>query len=185
MREQTEQTRSRLAFVEQALARAEEELSTGKQSWESQRTMLEQEASEKARRCAELDKQLDITQQQLVALSSRLAATTHVQEIAVRSQEVLDRSLNASGEEEPRSADQLLELVRFLRREKEIAISRFEVMEAESQRIKTQLEQVSRQLAENQVQPEACCIFRVEIDRIYLHSRLLSTKNVNVRPLRL
>ena len=151
-REAAEQIRSRLAVVEQTLAGAEEELSKGRQSWDTQRVMLEQEAADKARRCAELDKQLDITQQQLVELSARMAATTHVQEIAVRSEPGLDRSLNVSmGEEESRSADQLLELVRFLRREKEIAISRFEVMEAESQRIKTQLEQVSRQLAENQV----------------------------------
>lgn len=61
-------------------------------------------------------------------------------------------SLNSSlGEEETRSSDQLLELVRFLRREKEIAISRSEVQEAETQRLKTHLEQAERQLAEAQV----------------------------------
>jgi nucleoprotein TPR len=43
-----------------------------------------------------------------------------------------------------RSTDQLLELVRFLRREKEIAISRSEVQEAETQRLKAQLEQAER-----------------------------------------
>lgn len=47
--------------------------------------------------------------------------------------------------------DQLLELVRFLRREKEIAISRSEVQEAETQRLKTQLEQAERNLSEAQV----------------------------------
>ena len=62
-------------------------------------------------------------------------------------------SLNTSlGEEETRSSDQLLELVRFLRREKEIAISRSEVQEAETQRLKTQLEQAERQLSDAQVE---------------------------------
>jgi nucleoprotein TPR len=50
-----------------------------------------------------------------------------------------------------RSTDQLLELVRFLRREKEIAISRSEVQEAETQRLKTQLEQAERLANESQV----------------------------------
>ncbi len=67
-------------------------------------------------------------------------------------------SLNVSiGEEDLRSSDQLLELVRFLRREKEIAISRAEVQEAETQRLKTQLEQAERQAIEAQVNYSAIC----------------------------
>ena len=54
------------------------------------------------------------------------------------------------GEEETRSSEQLLELIRFLRREKEIAISRFEVTEAETHRLRTNLEQLQRQLTEAQ-----------------------------------
>ena len=66
--------------------------------------------------------------------------------------------LNVSfGEEETRSSDQLLELIRFLRREKEITISRFEVSEAENQRLKTQVEQAERQLADAQVRDK--CFF--------------------------
>ena len=69
-------------------------------------------------------------------------------------------SLNVSvGEDDTRNTEQLLELVRFLRREKEIAISRFEVMEAESQRLKTQLEQAGRQLTDAQVIPFCLIIF--------------------------
>lgn len=65
-------------------------------------------------------------------------------------------SLNASiSEEDMRSTDQLLELVRFLRREKEIAISRSEVQEAETQRLKTQLEQAERLANEAQVNETA------------------------------
>ena len=71
-----------------------------------------------------------------------------------------NQSLNvSSGEEEARSSEQLLELVRFLRREKEITISRFEVAEAETQRLKTQLKQMERQLSEAQVMPLCLCRF--------------------------
>lgn len=56
-------------------------------------------------------------------------------------------SINVSiSEEDMRSTDQLLELVRFLRRE-----IRSEVQEAETQRLKTQLEQAERLASEAQV----------------------------------
>ncbi|KAI9556759.1 Nucleoprotein TPR [Daphnia sinensis] len=153
VREQVEQSRTQLALLQQTSARLEAELASGRSSWQAQKEMLEKEASEKARRCSDLDKQVDVMQQQIVTLSSRMAAATRCQEIAVRTQsgEDANTSLNTStSEEDLRSTDQLLELVRFLRREKEIAISRSEVQEAETQRLKTQLEQAERSLSEAQ-----------------------------------
>ncbi|XP_032788122.2 nucleoprotein TPR isoform X2 [Daphnia magna] len=153
IREQVEQSRSQLSLLQQTSARLEAELASGRTSWQAQKEMLEKEASEKARRCSDLDKQVDVMQQQIVTLSSRMAAATRCQEIAVRTQSGDDAntSLNTStSEEDLRSTDQLLELVRFLRREKEIAISRSEVQEAETQRLKTQLEQAERNLSEAQ-----------------------------------
>ncbi|XP_057373674.1 nucleoprotein TPR-like [Daphnia carinata] len=153
VRERVEQSRSQLALLQQTSARLEAELATGRSSWQAQKEMLEKEASEKARRCSDLDKQVDVMQQQIVTLSSRMAAATRCQEIAVKTQSGEDgnTSLNTStSEEDVRSTDQLLELVRFLRREKEIAISRSEVQEAETQRLKTQLEQAERNLNEAQ-----------------------------------
>ena len=163
VREASEVVRSRLAGLEDSFARVQEELTNSRSSWDEQRSRLESaDAAEKGRRCAELDRQVDLMQEQIVTLSARMAAATRVHEISIRSQSGGDSAdaLNTSsgslhnvsmGDEESRSSDQLLELVRFLRREKEIAISRFEVMEAESQRFKMQLEGATRQLAEAQV----------------------------------
>lgn len=156
VREAAEAARTRLVMLENSLARTEEELALARTSWDEQRRNLESDAADKGRRCAELDKQVDLMEQQIVTLSARMAAATRVHEMSIRSNtsatEALNTSLNASvGEEESRTVDQLLELVRFLRREKEIAISRFEVLEAESQRLKTELEQSTRHLEETQV----------------------------------
>jgi len=162
VREASEVVRSRLAGLEDSFARVQEELTNSRSSWDEQRSRLESDAAEKGRRCAELDRQVDLMQEQIVTLSARMAAATRVHEISIRSQSGGDSAdaLNTSsgslhnvsmGDEESRSSDQLLELVRFLRHEKEIAISRFEVMEAESQRFKMQLEGATRQLAEAQV----------------------------------
>jgi nucleoprotein TPR len=84
VREQFERTRSELAVLQQTSARLETELASGRVSWEAQKEMLEKEASEKARRCCDLDKQVDLMQQQIVTLSTRMAAATRCQEIAVR-----------------------------------------------------------------------------------------------------
>lgn len=84
VREQFEQTLSQLAVLQQTSARLETELASGRTSWETQKEMLEKEASEKARRCSDLDKQVDLMQQQIVTLSTRMAAATRCQEIAVR-----------------------------------------------------------------------------------------------------
>lgn len=84
VREQVEQSRSQLSLLQQTSARLEAELASGRTSWQAQKEMLEKEASEKARRCSDLDKQVDVMQQQIVTLSSRMAAATRCQEIAVR-----------------------------------------------------------------------------------------------------
>ena len=44
-------------------------------------------------------------------------------------------------EEESRSAEQLMEIIKFLRREKEILTGKVEVLHAESARVRSQLEQ--------------------------------------------
>lgn len=133
------------AILEKSLACIEEELAGARKSWNDQRRQLELDAADKGHRCAELEKQVDSMQQLIATLSFRMAVATRVQEISVRSDtsvtEAFNTSLNASvGGDEPRTVDQLLELVRFLRREKEMAISRFEDVEFELHRLKTELE---------------------------------------------
>lgn len=69
----------------------------------------------------------------------------------------------------------MLELVRFLRREKEIAISRSEVQEAETQRLKTQLEQAERHLIDVQVD----ILNQLNIDASYMISFFFPQNNLH------
>ena len=84
IRELLEERKDRLGFLQQTVARLEEELSSARSSWHAQKEMLEKEATEKSKRCAELDKEVDIMQQQIVTLSTRMAAVTRVQETALK-----------------------------------------------------------------------------------------------------
>ena len=79
-----EERRAEKNATEQTLARCREELETGKSSWLLQKAQLESQSSQLAARCAELDKQVDLTQQQIVTMSTRMAAVTRVQEMSVK-----------------------------------------------------------------------------------------------------
>ncbi len=62
----------------------EQELRAGIGGWEAREKTLLEQAAQVAARCAELDKQVDLMQQQMVTMSNRMAAVTRVQETAVR-----------------------------------------------------------------------------------------------------
>ena len=84
VRAQIESDRAQLGTIQQTLARVEQELENSRSSWNGQREMLEKDLAEKSRRCAELDKQVDLMQQQIVNISARMAAATRVAEISFR-----------------------------------------------------------------------------------------------------
>lgn len=84
VREQMEQSRAQLASDEEKIARLEQELVSARTSWNGQKEMLTKESAEKTARCAELDKEVDIMQQQIVTLSTRMEALSRIQERPVR-----------------------------------------------------------------------------------------------------
>lgn len=64
--------------------------------------------------------------------------------------EVVQAPLNVSLNEEGKSQEQILEILRFIRREKEIAETRFEVAQVESLRYRQRVELLERELQELQ-----------------------------------
>lgn len=84
IREQMEQSRTQSASDGEKIARLEQELISARTSWNVQKEMLVKESAEKTLRCTELDKEVDILQQQIVTLSTRMEALTRVQERPIR-----------------------------------------------------------------------------------------------------
>uniref|UniRef100_A0A8C7NBD5 Nucleoprotein TPR n=1 Tax=Oncorhynchus kisutch TaxID=8019 RepID=A0A8C7NBD5_ONCKI len=93
----------------------------------------------------ELQKQNGLLHQQMESLGAKMAATVQQQQQASR-----ESSLNLSFSEEGKSQEQILEILRFVRREKEIAETQFEVAEVETLRYKQQVEHQDRELKELQ-----------------------------------
>uniref|UniRef100_A0A6Q2Z363 Nucleoprotein TPR n=1 Tax=Esox lucius TaxID=8010 RepID=A0A6Q2Z363_ESOLU len=96
------------------------------------------------KRADELQKQNDLLHQQIESLGTKMASTVqwHHQQAS------RENSLNLYFSEEGKSREQILEILRFVRREKEIAETQFEVAQVETLRYKQQAEHQDRELKE-------------------------------------
>ncbi|XP_070602426.1 nucleoprotein TPR isoform X2 [Erythrolamprus reginae] len=127
--------------LEEAAQKAESTLRESRASWEERERALKDEASKLASRCEDLEKQSQLLHEQLETLSNKMMASM---------KEGGSGALNVSLSEEGKSQDQMVEIIRFIRREKEIAETRFEVAQVESLRYRQQVEHLERELHELQ-----------------------------------
>uniref|UniRef100_A0A665W7R3 Translocated promoter region a, nuclear basket protein n=1 Tax=Echeneis naucrates TaxID=173247 RepID=A0A665W7R3_ECHNA len=110
-------------------------------AWNTLEKQLREDLSHQTHRCEELGKQNALLHQQMdeMATRSRQQQQQHQQQ-----------QLDVSFSEEGKTTEQILEILRFVKREKQIAVAQLEVSEGEALRYKQRVEHQDRELKELQ-----------------------------------
>uniref|UniRef100_A0A8C2D310 Nucleoprotein TPR n=1 Tax=Cyprinus carpio TaxID=7962 RepID=A0A8C2D310_CYPCA len=142
-KKQGQQSVQSMKQLEEKAQKAASELRQGRVDWQQQEKRLQEELSKEQKRAEDLQKQNTMLHEQMENLSSKITAST-------QQQTTRESSLNISLNEEGKSHEQILDILRFVRREKEIVETRLEVAEVETLRYKQRMEYLEGELKELQ-----------------------------------
>lgn len=128
--------------------RAVDELETEKKSWLEREKILRSENEQITYRLKDLNDQNSLLHDQIQALGTQLSVTHASQSRSESMNESgNDSNINISvTEDDSKSSEQLFQIVKFLRKEKDIAMAKFDILQAETMRLKSQLEIAEKQL---------------------------------------
>ncbi|KAH0533753.1 nucleoprotein TPR [Cotesia glomerata] len=142
---------------------------------------LQNDIEEMQKRIEDLDAQNSLLHNQVQELSDR-TAIMQSNRSSLGGQESMDTSLDSSAmnrsltgvEEDSKSAEQLLRVMKYLRREKDLAMTKLDVLKAENFRLKSQAEVAEKRLKESEIllsnQREQS---EIEVVTTYKHADLL------------
>ncbi|XP_008561192.1 nucleoprotein TPR [Microplitis demolitor] len=119
---------------------------------------LQNDMEEMQKRIEDLDAQNSLLHNQVQELSDR-TAIMQSNRSSLGGQESMDTSLDSSAmnrsltglEEDSKSAEQLLRVMKYLRREKDLAMTKLDVLKAENFRLKSQAEVAEKRLKESEM----------------------------------
>lgn len=117
-------------------------------SWALQEDLFKKEKEELIERFKNMEAQNALLLDQIQALNTQLSVI-QAQASTSANSSMGDSSFNRSlVEDEVKSSDQLLKIIKYLRQEKDIAVSKCEILEAEQQRLKTEHDALQKQFEE-------------------------------------
>uniref|UniRef100_A0A182NLI4 Nucleoprotein TPR n=1 Tax=Anopheles dirus TaxID=7168 RepID=A0A182NLI4_9DIPT len=169
LKEDMQRTQAQFDELRQQRDQAQERLKTGEECWTNREQMLRKEVSQLEEQLDNLNAQNAALHDQIQSLSTRLSISaaalnqtaTSAETLATATADdsmsgtaaedcsVLNRSLN---DEEKGSVEQLLQIIKYLRKEKDIAVARFDVLRSENVRIQSELMLLQKKLDDSQTE---------------------------------
>ncbi|XP_062561772.1 nucleoprotein TPR isoform X2 [Armigeres subalbatus] len=155
--------KTKLQFDELKLARdqAIERFSTSEECWKNREEMMKKEIEQLEERLSDLNSQNAALHDQIQSLSTKLSITA----VQAMEQKSADESMNnesamddssvlnkSISDEEKRSVDQLLQIIKYLRKEKDIAVAKFDILRSENVRVQSELMMFQKKLEESQAE---------------------------------
>ncbi|KAM9322514.1 nucleoprotein TPR-like [Pholidichthys leucotaenia] len=141
LKKRLQQEVTRKAELEEELKKTSSLLQEKTVAWNTTEKQLKEDLANQSRRCEELGKQNALLHQQMDEMATKICQLQ---------QQPQQQQLDLSFSEEGKTTEQILEILRFVRREKEIAIARFEASDGEALRYKQRVEHQDRELKELQ-----------------------------------
>ena len=145
VKEELAKTVAEIADAKQARDKANIVLEEHKNSWSKQAELFKKEKDEAERRFSDLDSQNSMLLDQLQELNTRLSLKQVQASGDFHNTSLGNVTLNKSLDDTS-SPEQLLKVIKYLRQEKDIAISKADILEAEHTRIKSQHDSLIKEL---------------------------------------
>lgn len=139
--------------LRQAKASAEEKFNSGTALWSEKHESLMKEKAELEERLADLDKQNAALHNQIQELSNKvyMNISQSMDDTSMMGTSMADgdTSLNRSqlGDDE-KPSEQLLQVIKYLRKEKDIAVAKFDILRSENIRLQSEMQLMQKRLDE-------------------------------------
>ncbi|OQO11161.1 hypothetical protein B0A48_05417 [Cryoendolithus antarcticus] len=138
LRKEYNELRTEVAGIRAEAEAAKASLERGEESWSEQKERFEQELSDMRTRRSDVDAQNKLLHQQMESFSSELQA--------LRQGRVAAATSDGEGSAQSGGESNLQEVIKFLRREKEIVDVQYELSSQEAKRLQQQLDYTTTQL---------------------------------------
>uniref|UniRef100_A0A182U8L4 Nucleoprotein TPR n=1 Tax=Anopheles melas TaxID=34690 RepID=A0A182U8L4_9DIPT len=164
LKEEMHRTQAQFDELRKQRDQAQEHLKTNEECWKNREQMLRTEVSQLEEQLNSLNSQNAALHDQIQSLSTRFSISAAVlNQSAVLSESaanpddsmggadasILNRSLN---DEEKQSLEQMLQIIKYLRKEKDIAVARFDVLRSENVRIQSEFMMLQKNFDESQAE---------------------------------
>ncbi|KAL5021860.1 hypothetical protein ScPMuIL_001015 [Solemya velum] len=133
----------KLSAAQEATRKAEQKVIESQKTLAERSRIIEEEKKRLDVRCTDLSQQNSVLHEQMEKLSKQVIA---VQESAHSAAGSFGSVKGTEASDTKKSSEQLLEVVRFLRKEKEIAETKLEIVQTECERVKNRFSLMEKQL---------------------------------------